>query len=169
MTIMQRHAACLILSVAALCAGCTGVSNTNSRNLLIPNDALNVSRSLTITAENFAVGAALFMIIDPLAPNWQIEQTRLDAGRYLIALKKKRFTTGGDGEAAQVFYRRAAQLAREQGNGNYRVVGYTEGIESSVPLAQRVAHGWVEIDGMAMAPVEQRDREAASAAPQPTQ
>ena len=60
-------------------------------------------------------------------------------------MKKKRFTTGGDGEAAQVFYRRAAQIVREQGGARYRVVEFSEGVESSVPIAQRVAQGVVEV------------------------
>lgn len=109
--------------------------------MIIPNDAFSISRSLSVPLESVAAGALLYVIVDPLAPNWQIEETRLDAGRYLIALKKKRFTTGGDGEAAQVFYRRAAQLVREQGAGRYRVVEFTEGVESNVLIAQRVAQG----------------------------
>lgn len=137
-----RHAA---LTLAALaCGACSGIEGTSSRDLLIPNETLNISRSLSIPAESLAAGAVLFVVIDPLAPNWRIEQTRLDANRYLIALTKKRFTTGGDGEAGQIFNRRAAELAREQG-GDYRVVEYTEGIESAVPVAQRVARGIVEI------------------------
>ena len=113
--------------------------------MIIPNDAFSISRSLSVPLESVAAGALLYVIVDPLAPNWQIEETRLDAGRYLIALKKKRFTTGGDGEAAQVFYRRAAQLVREQGAGRYRVVEFTEGVESNVLIAQRVAQGIVEV------------------------
>lgn len=137
-----RSIACCI---AAICSGCTGIEGLSSRNVIIPNDAFSISRSLSVPLESVAAGALLYLIVDPLAPNWQIEETRLDAGRYLIALKKKRFTTGGDGEAAQVFYRRAAQLVREQGAGRYRVVEFTEGVESNVLIAQRVAQGIVEV------------------------
>jgi len=140
-----RSVRCLVLCMAALFGGCTGIDNTSSRGIIIPNETLNLSRSVSIPLESLAAGALLFVIVDPLAPNWQIEETRLDAGRYLIALKKKRFTTGGDGEAAQIFFRRAAQIAREQGGVRYRVVEFTEGIESSVPIAQRVAQGIVEM------------------------
>ena len=59
-------------------------------------------------------------------------------------MKKKRFTTGGDGEAGQIFNRRAAQLARDNGAEGFRIVEYTEGIESMVPVAQRLAQGVVE-------------------------
>jgi hypothetical protein len=135
------------LCVVALCCGCESIDSKGTDSPLIPNEQLNISRSLSFTLESLVAGAALFVIIDPLAPNWRIEQSRLDGDRYLIAMKKKRFTTGGDGEAAQIFSRRAEQLAREHGNGRYRLVGFTEGIESSVPFAQRVAHGIVEVEG----------------------
>ena len=132
------------LAVLAL-AACSPIENNGPSNVLIPNQTLNISKSVVVPAESIAAGVLLYVIVDPLAPNWQIAETSLAPGRYLIALKKKRFTTGGDGEAAQIFYRRAAELAREQGNGQYRVVTYSEGIESSVPIAQRVAQGVVEV------------------------
>jgi hypothetical protein len=135
----------LAACAAALCAGCTGVPGVSSANVIIPPETLNISKSLSIPLEGIAAGVALYLIVDPLAPNWQIEQTELAAGRYAIALTKKRFTTGGDGEAVQVFYRRAAALAREQGAAHYRVLAYSEGIESTVPIAQRVARGIVEV------------------------
>jgi hypothetical protein len=135
----------LALCAAALCSACTGIDGVSSRGVIIPPEAINVSKSLSIPLEGIAAAAALYVIVDPLAPNWQIEETPLATDRYRIAMKKKRFTTGGDGEAAQVFYRRAAQIVREQGGARYRVVEFSEGIESSVPIAQRVAQGVVEV------------------------
>jgi hypothetical protein len=143
---MRKIHACA-LCVTVLCGGCSSIENAGTNSVLIPNEQINISRSLSITLESIAAGAVIYIVIDPLAPNWRIEQTQLDGGRYLIAMKKKRFTTGGDGEAAQIFFRRAAQLAQEQGNGTYRVVEYSEGIESSVPIAQRVARGILELEG----------------------
>ena len=137
-----------LASALALCAaacGCSSLENNGPGNVLIPNQTLNFSRSLVVPAESIAAGALLFMIIDPLAPNWQIEQSELDHDRYRIALRMKRFTSGGDGEAAQLFYRRAEQLAREKGGAGYRVIEYSEGIDSVVPIAQRVAAGVVEL------------------------
>lgn len=130
---------------AVLAAACSEMPGMSSSNLLIPNETLNISKSLSIPLEGIALGVVLYLIVDPLAPNWKIEQATLDANRFLISLKKKRFTTGGDGEAGQIFNRRAAQIARDNGAGNYRIVEYTEGIESNVPIAQRVAQGVVEI------------------------
>src|SRR5471032_2488046 len=114
-----RNVRSLALCVAVLCGGCTGVDGLSSRGVIVPNETLGISRSLSIPLESVAAGALLYVIIDPLAPNWQIEESKLADGRYAIALKKKRFTTGGDGEAAQVFYRRAAQIVREQGGVRY--------------------------------------------------
>ena len=132
------------LTVAAA-GGCSTTGDINPSSYIIPNQALNISKTMSIPAESIAAGALLFLIIDPLAPNWQIEQSWIDVDRYRIALTKKRFTTGGDGEAAQAFYRRAAELARQGGATRYRVLEYTEGIESTVPIARRVAQGVVEI------------------------
>jgi hypothetical protein len=158
MGMQPRHLRCCVAMCVAALGGCSGIPGTSSGNVIIPNETLNISRSASYTAEGLVAGALIFIIVDPLAPNWQIEQTTLDAGRYRIAMKKKRFTTGGDGEAAQVFFRRATQLAREQGNGRYRVVEFTEGIESSVPFAQRVAQGIVDV--MPKPPANARATEA---------
>ncbi len=136
----------LALCAAALAGGaCTGIDNVSSRGVLIPNETLTISKSLALPLESIVAGAILFAVIDPLAPNWQIEQAELGANRFLVALRKKRFTTGGDGEAGQIFNRRAAQIARDNGAAVFRIVEFTEGIESSVPFAQRVAQGVVEI------------------------
>jgi hypothetical protein len=44
-----------------------------------------------------------------------------------------------------VFQRRAAQIARDSGAAGYRVVEFSEGVESHVLIARRVARGVVEI------------------------
>ena len=46
---------------------------------------------------------------------------------------------GGDGEAMQVVKRRALELQRENGFSAYKILAYSEGVESSTPLTQRVA------------------------------
>src|SRR5690606_39734814 len=97
-----------------------------------------------IPAEGLVLGAIVFIVVDPLAPNWRIEQYDLGGLRYAFALRKKRFAAGGDGEAAQVFRRRVAELAREQGYDGYEVLEFTSGIESDAVIAQRVAKGVVQ-------------------------
>lgn len=133
------------ISLALIAGGCSTIEGTSSKGLIIPNQTLNISSALQIPLESIAAGALLFVIIDPLAPNWHIEQMRTGENRYRIALRKKRFTTGGDGEVMPAFYRRAEQIAFELGSRHYRIVEFTEGIDSAVPIAQRVAQGVVEI------------------------
>jgi hypothetical protein len=137
-----RIALCITLAGTA---GCSGVSGISGASVLVPPDQIALSKSLVLPMESIAAGALLFVIIDPLAPNWTIEETRVDDSHFRFALRKKRFTTGGDGEAVQAVYRRAAQLARESGAARYRLLEFSEGIESGVPFAQRVAQGVVEI------------------------
>jgi hypothetical protein len=133
------------LGLALTSAGCSTLEGSASSSAIIPNQSLNISHSLHLSLESIAAGALLFVIVDPLAPNWRIEQTRLGENRFRIALKKKRFTTGGDGEVMPAFNRRAEQIAIEFGSSQYRIVEFTEGIDSAVPIAQRVAQGIIEI------------------------
>lgn len=143
---MMMHTRRLTSTAMLLLLGaCTGMEGLSSKNQILPPDALPISRSLVIPVETMAAAAVLFVIVDPLAPNWQIEELRLNEGRYRIAMRKKRFTTGGDGEAMPAFYRRAEQLVRDTGASSYRVVEFSEGVESTVPVAQRIAQGVIEI------------------------
>lgn len=138
--------------LAALTAGCTSMMSHNapatgpggeSVKTLIPNRTLQLGRTVGLSAENALLGAALYWAVDPLAPNWAVSQQTLSDDRVRIALKRKRFASGGEGEAVQLFARHAERLARERGYSGYSILEYTEGIESTLPLAQRVAQGTV--------------------------
>jgi hypothetical protein len=140
-------AACLLCLLLAGCSsmvshnpGATDASG-NGVSTLIPNQSLQLTRKLALSAETLGIGAILYWVVDPLAPNWQLAQTSEGADRVRISLRKKQFTSGGNGEAAQLFSRRAEKLAREGGYAGYTVMEYTEGIESTLPLSQRVAQG----------------------------
>lgn len=87
--------------------------------------------------------ALLYVIYDPLAPNWSIKERALGPDSYYISLRAKSFRTGGDGEAIQILKRRAMQLKRERGYEDYRIVDYAEGIESSTPFTHRYSEGTV--------------------------
>jgi hypothetical protein len=139
---------------AAMMAGCANTvsygpqlsdSAGNPLSSLIPNKALQVAPGLSLSMENIVLIALIDWAVDPLAPNWQLAQAPLGTDRVRISLRKKRFTSGGDGEAAQLFARRAEKLTREGGYAQYAVLEYTEGIESTLPVAQRVAQGVVEL------------------------
>lgn len=134
----------LVVAVVAVVTGCKSIDGTSPA--LIPNKALVVSRSLTIPLDSLAVAAAVVVVVDPLAPNWRIEEQALGEGRYAFALTKKRFTTGGDGEAMPVLRRRIDQLAHTNGAPGYAIVTYVEGIDSQMPIAQRVARATVQFE-----------------------
>jgi opacity protein-like surface antigen len=144
-------AACLAAAMSAACAaissdpGATDDSG-NPVSTLTPNKSANPTPAAGPTMETTVLGTALYWEIDPLTPNWQIEQASLGVDRVRISLRKKRFISGGDGEAWQSFARRAEQLARDGGYAGYTVMEYTEGVESTLPLAQRVAQGVVRLD-----------------------
>jgi hypothetical protein len=148
---LRLAALCL---VAAMTAACASVSKNpsavdasgNAVSTLIPNKSYNLTPAVSLSVENILMGAALYWAVDPLAPNWQLEQTPLGADRVRISLRKKRFASGGDGEAAQLLARRAEQLARDGGYAGYTLMEYTESVESTLPLAQRVAQGVIQLN-----------------------
>lgn len=137
-----KRLATAVLAMATMLGGCKSIEGNSPS--LIPNKALVISRSLSLPMDTLALAASAIAIVDPLAPNWRIEQQELGADRYAFALTKKRFATGGDGEVMQVFRRRIDQLALEKGYAGFQLLEYTEAIESHVPIAQRVSRGVVQ-------------------------
>ncbi|MFT3851047.1 MAG: hypothetical protein QM739_21090 [Propionivibrio sp.] len=89
--------------------------------------------------------ALLYVIYDPLAPNWSIKEKALGKESYYVSLRAKSFRTGGDGEAIQILKRRAMQLKRERGYEDFRIVDYSEGIESSTPFTHRYSEGTIQL------------------------
>lgn len=110
---------------------------------IVANRTINISPSVQVPLEGVLLGAAVYWYVDPLAPNWQVEETRISDDRYRLFLRRKPVTTGGDGEADAVFRRRAEQLARDHGRAEYVILEYSTGIESTLPFSQRVASGVV--------------------------
>jgi hypothetical protein len=132
--------AVVLFSVAA----CSSIDD-GGKSTLIPARQLNLSPSLQIPAETAVAGALIFWFVDPLAPNWRVEVEDLGERRFRVDMTMKRFTTGGDGEVVPVLRRTADKLRREKGYREYSIIELTEGIESRVPIAQRVAHAVIEL------------------------
>jgi hypothetical protein len=119
------------------------------KGALIPDTTLQITPGFGITLEKLvywgAFAATAYLILDPLAPNWQIEQAAFPGYHVHMSLQMKRYYAGGAGEARQVFHRRAKQLVREYGFEAYQVIEYSEGLDSSVLGSKRVAEGVIRL------------------------
>lgn len=135
------------LTMAMFLAGCA--SSGGSASPLIPAKSLQLtsttSVSLAALATAAVAGAAIYFYYDPLAPNWEIEEARLNDDTYRFSMKMKRYHTGGSGESIQILKRRASELQHQRGFGNYQILEYTEGIDSQTLGARRVAEGTIKL------------------------
>ncbi len=135
-------------------AGCsmsptTTTGTAQNVNAAIPSKTYNLSTNVSMPLEKMIYwgiyAGAAYLILDPLAPNWDIEQARFPSDRYYLSLRMKRVYSGGAGEARAVFHRRAKELMMERGFDGYQVVEYSEGLESSVLGSQRTAEGVIRL------------------------
>jgi hypothetical protein len=126
------------------------VAKTTSKVIggpLIPDAVVQLGPSVAYPLEKLVywgiyVGAA-YLILDPLAPNWDIQEARFPENHMHFRMNMKRFYAGGAGEARVIFNRRAREMMRAGGFSSYEVVEYSEGLESSVLGSQRTAEGVV--------------------------
>jgi hypothetical protein len=116
---------------------------------LIPAKSIQLTTTTSVSLSTLAtaavVVAAIYLVYDPLAPNWEIEESRLNDDTYRFSLKMKRYHTGGAGESIQILKRRASKIQYEQGFSGYQILEYTEGIESQTIGARRMAEGTIKL------------------------
>jgi hypothetical protein len=140
-------AACALIATAIVLSGCSSSGSTGSP--LIPDKVINLTAKTSVSLSSLAtaavVAAAIYVVYDPLAPNWEIEEARLNDNTYRLSMKMKRFHTGGAGESIQVLKRRASQLQHEQGFSQYQILEYSEGIDSQTIGARRMAEGVIRL------------------------
>jgi hypothetical protein len=145
----MRIVSVLGLALSVVACGTTETKSIPNSGYVLPNSTLKIGPTIAYSVESIAVAAAaaavLYVIYDPLAPNWSIEEKPLTDDTYYLSLRAKSFRTGGDGEAIQIVKRRALQLQREKGYAGYRILDYSEGIESSTPLTHRVSEGTIQL------------------------
>lgn len=144
--------AVLVLAAAAGLSGCgtfgagdpLGLDgNGAGLKTLVPNKTFALAPSVQVPVEGLILGAAALWYVDPLSPNWSVREARVGVNLYRISLRRKPIVSGGDGEAYQLFQRHAEELAQKQGHARYTLENYSEGIESTLPFARRVASGVV--------------------------
>jgi hypothetical protein len=142
---VKRAQSLAAAALAALAlAGCSTIDE-DTPTTLIPNKTLNISPSLTIPAETLVAGGIIYWFVDPLAPNWRVEVEALGEHRFRVAMTMKRFITGGEGEVGAVLRRTAEKLRRDTASREFVILELSEGIESRVPIAQRVAQAVVQL------------------------
>ena len=128
------------IALSCLLAGC---------NPIIPDETIHLTSTiawpLADVLMTVAVIGVLYVVMDPLAPNWEIHETKLSDVRYRIEMRKKRVTTGGDGESIDLFHRQAEQIAAQLKAPGYTIVSWNEGVESEFPIARRWSRGEIEV------------------------
>lgn len=134
--------------IPALCAA-AAVASCGSSPGLLPNATLQLTPLLSYTTEQIygagLAGVLIYVVYDPLAPNWNIEEKVLNEDTYALSMKAKSFRTGGDGESMRILKRRALTLQRERGYTSYKILEFSEGIESSTPFTHRFSEGTIQL------------------------
>jgi hypothetical protein len=139
----------LLMAAVVLAACSTTEKSIPNSGYLLPNATLKVSPSISIALEKVVIwgtlAGAAYLVLDPLAPNWQIEEAPLGDHHVHFSLKMKRYYAGGAGEARAVFNRRAKELMRLNEFDDFQVVEYSESLDSSVIGSQRKAEGVIAL------------------------
>lgn len=116
---------------------------------IIPDETIELTATQSYPLSDVlgvaAIAAIAWYVVDPLAPNWKVMEGRSADNRWHIDMRKKNFTTGGDGEAIELLHRHAAKLAELQGYRRYQILSYKEGVQSDIPFAHRWARGEIEL------------------------
>ncbi len=135
----------LVMVAGVALTGCS----TSSTSPLIADKSIQLTATTAVSYSTIATAAvvlaAIYIVYDPLAPNWEIEESRLNEDTYRFSLKMKRYHTGGAGESIQILKRRAGKLQYEQGFAGYQILEYTEGIDSQTIGARRMAEGTIKL------------------------
>jgi hypothetical protein len=92
------------------------------------------------------LGAALAALLAGCNPIWEIKETRLDETHFRIDMRMKRVTIGGVGESMDLFHHQADEIAIQTHSPGYTIVSFSEGIDSTFPIAQRWSRGVIEVE-----------------------
>ncbi|MDR3055833.1 MAG: hypothetical protein LBU53_10620 [Zoogloeaceae bacterium] len=145
-----------VVAMLSMLAGCASVKNGANAVVDAVNDMDTQTRQdiaeaalaykvIKPSGGDLIVFGLAYLVYDPLAPNWEIQEVRLSEDVFQMQLTMKRHFSGGEGEAMRILKRRAIQLQRELGYGSYRILDYSEGIESATLAAYRTGEGRVQL------------------------
>jgi hypothetical protein len=104
----------------------------------LPGALANPSPRIPFAA---ALGAGAYYLYKD---NWTLEEIQAGDDKFRITLKKNMLRHDGDSEGDMLFKRRAGEIVDELGYDGYRIMEYSEGIESAALGPQRVAHGVIQ-------------------------
>lgn len=142
---------CLAISACSSAPTSTLPANSAGNAGLIPATNVALSPTTTLPLEKLVYWGGLaviaYYVLDPLAPNWEIREAKFPGEHYKLSLKMKRYYAGGAGESRMVFNRRAKDLANANGYSGYKILEYSEGLDSSIIGSQRIAEGVVVLTG----------------------
>ncbi|HEX5125989.1 MAG TPA: hypothetical protein VFW00_04545 [Rhodocyclaceae bacterium] len=143
-------AALLTVLAMSLLSACHTISGEFPRNKsLVPDADLHIFPGYRLALDDAimiaGVAYLVYQVVDPLAPNWDIHETRLANNRVLYNMNMQRVHGGGDGEARQVLARRAAALAREEGFAGYEIHRYEESLDSRILFPHRTVEAEITL------------------------
>lgn len=154
-----------LILLSAILAGCGTVGKAVNDSFggvhpgtgpVVPDGVVQLTTHNAYSLETLVVGAAaiglVYAVYDPLAPNWSVEEKALNTDTYYLSMRAKSFRTGGDGESMMILKRRALKLQREKGFAAYRILDYSEGVESSTPFTHRFSEGTIQLVSAELAP-----------------
>jgi hypothetical protein len=159
MAMRNRLLIAIFLIGVAGCATPPKLEDIPPSGTILPSDGkVQVTSNISYTYEELLLGPIsnwainqlwnyplnLYFVYQPFAKNWTMEEAVLDPNTYYVRLQAKRFRTGGDGEAMSVLKRRATQIQHEHGFTGYRILDYSEGIESNTIGAQKYSEGIIQ-------------------------
>ncbi|QDF98153.1 hypothetical protein CJ010_17205 [Azoarcus sp. DD4] len=146
----------LLAMLTLLAAGCSTMDEYRPQVVAHGGTAAGLAGSALLTMKTmkeigisnpvFLSGALVaYGIYDPLAPTWELDASLAGEEVWRLDLRMKRFVTGGEGEARQIFMRNARRVAEEGGYAGFDVLRYEEGINSERPFARRTASGEIRL------------------------
>ncbi|MDR3323800.1 MAG: hypothetical protein LBS89_06320 [Zoogloeaceae bacterium] len=137
----------MLVLIGAALAACSNLSEVDVKKETVQNIAAAglAYKIIKPAGGDLLLLGLAYLVYDPLAPNWEIEETRLKDDVFRFELRMKAHFTGGEGEAMALLKRRAEHLQRELGYHNYRILNYAEGIESRTLASRRYGEARIQL------------------------